>query len=252
VLWTEDGGQTWVNRLAGIQDQLPVGEWGWKIQRLDDQVLFVSLENFSAAAILKSTDDGRTWQRLPVNDPQHNANLEGIGFVDANHGWVGGWGSADFSTGLSSETLDGGSTWRDANEIGRFLNRFRFFGSPVTLGYASGRTVFKYSADQVPRQVTAAAAGGLRLMESVEPVSVTGSVRLPITVPPGAKRLTVRIWDRFGGFVRLLVNERNPTPGRRTVTWDRTDDAALPLGSGHFIWRVTIDRNSESRIVAVR
>jgi hypothetical protein len=89
-------------------------------------------------------------------------------------------------------------------------------------------------------------------MESVEPVSGSGPVQLSITVPPGAGQLTVRIWDRFGAFVRLLVDERNPTPGKRAVTWDRTDDAAQPLGAGSFIWRVTIDRSSESRIVTVR
>jgi photosystem II stability/assembly factor-like uncharacterized protein len=252
VLWTEDGGRTWVDRLAGIRDQLPLGEWGWKIQRLNDQVLFVSLENFSAGAILKSTDGGRTWQRLPVNDPQHNTNLEGIGFVDESHGWVGGWGSADFSAGFSSETLDGGRTWRDANEIGRFLNRFRFFGSPVTVGYASGRTVFKYSADPVPPPHPAVAAAGPRFLDSAEPADAAGVVQFPVTVPAGARRLTVRVWDRFGEQVRTLVDEPDPPPGRRAVPWDRTDDAGRPLAPGGFIWRVTVDGNSESRIVTVR
>jgi hypothetical protein len=32
--------------------------------------------------------------------------------------------------GLSSATTDGGRNWQDANDIGRFINRFRFFGDP--------------------------------------------------------------------------------------------------------------------------
>jgi photosystem II stability/assembly factor-like uncharacterized protein len=145
VLLTEDGGQTWVNRVASIQNQFPPGEWGWKIQFLNDRIGFVSLENFNAGAILKTNDGGNTWTRHSINDPQGNANLEGIGFVDENHGWVGGWGDINFQRLTSSETFDGGLTWRDANEIGKGINRFRFLGNPVTVGFASGRTVYKYS-----------------------------------------------------------------------------------------------------------
>ena len=56
-----------------------------------------------------------------------------------------------FTKGFTSATLDGGNNWRDANDVGLFLNRFRFFGSPVTLGYASGNTIYKYSSDRVPQ-----------------------------------------------------------------------------------------------------
>ena len=133
VLFTEDGGKNWVNRVADIQDEFPLGEWGWKIQFLSDLVGFVSLENFDAGAILKTTDGGLTWQRKEINDPQGNKNLEGIGFIDEDNGWVGGWS-------FSSETSDSGSNWQDANHVGRFINRFRFLGNPVHTGYASGKT----------------------------------------------------------------------------------------------------------------
>ncbi|MCA1670645.1 MAG: hypothetical protein LC799_00045 [Actinobacteria bacterium] len=45
-----------------------------------------------------SEGDGQrqTWFRHLVNDPQGNANLEGIGFVVDNHGWVCGWGDVNF------------------------------------------------------------------------------------------------------------------------------------------------------------
>jgi photosystem II stability/assembly factor-like uncharacterized protein len=237
VLLTEDGGQTWVNRVANIQDQFPPGEWGWKIQFLNDQLGFVSLENFSDAAILKTTDGGQTWKRLKVNDPQGNVNLEGIGFTDEQRGWVGGWGP--------------GSYWQDANEIGRFLNRFRFFGNPVHVGYASGDTVYKYSSEPIPPAIAALAAGPKRgqICNSLEPLVATGSVQFLITIPPNATRLAVYIWDRFGEFVRTLVDEANPSSGTRTLQWDRTDKSGQVLPPGIFIWRVLVDQVTESRLV---
>ena len=253
VLLTEDGGQTWVNRVANIQSQFPPGEWGWKIQFLNDQIGFVSLENFGAGAILKTTDSGQTWTRHAVNDPQGNANLEGIGFVDDNHGWVGGWGDTTFQELSSSETFDGGLTWRDANEIGKAINRFRFFGNPVTIGYASGRTVYKYSSAPVPAALAARATTAQRgkCFDSLEPLQASGSVRVPITVAANSKRLAVWIWDRFGELVRTLVDETNPASGARVLEWDRTDVSGKPLAPGYFIWRVTVDGVSESRLVRV-
>jgi photosystem II stability/assembly factor-like uncharacterized protein len=72
VLATEDGGRTWVNRVAGIHPELRKGEWGWKVQFASPDVGFVSLESFERGAILKTVDGGRTWTRHAVNDPQGN------------------------------------------------------------------------------------------------------------------------------------------------------------------------------------
>ena len=254
VLFTEDGGLTWVDRVAGLRDQFPAGEWGWKISFLDELVGFVSLENFQQGAILTTTDGGVTWTRRQVNDPQQNANLEGIGFVDANHGWVGGWGDANFQRLSSSETLDGGQTWRDANEIGKAINRFRFFGNPVTVGYASGQTVYKYSSEPMPEPMAALASapGPGRILDELEPLEAVGQASLGITVPPHTSKLTVRIWDRFGEQVRTLVDEPEPSAGRRELAWDRTDDSGRPLAPGYFIWRVTTDQRSESRLILVK
>jgi photosystem II stability/assembly factor-like uncharacterized protein len=265
VLFTENGGVTWRNQVANLAGEFPshriaggrvshVGEWGWKIQFLTDQVGFVSLENFYDGAILKTSNRGRTWQRLPVNDPQRNANLEGIGFVDPQHGWVGGWGRERVdpnAPGYSSETIDGGTTWQDANHIGRLLNRFRFFGNPVTVGYASGDTVYKYSDEPVAPAVAEAAAAP-QLLDKAAPVAVDQPIEIGFTTPPGARRLTITVWDRFGAPVRQLVDETDPASGHRSVTWDFTADDGTPLPDGYYIYRVTIDGQAESRIVLNR
>lgn len=252
VLRTEDGGRTWENRVADLKLELPLGEWGWKIQFLDDQNGFVSLENFQAGAILRTDDGGRSWRRLPINDPQANANLEGVGFVDADHGWVGGWGDAAFERRSSSETLDGGLTWRDANEIGRAINRFRFFGRPVAVGYASGETVYKYSAEPPPPVAALAARQKVgRCFADLAPLEAQGEARVSIHVPPGVRKLTVRVWDRFGERVATPMEEDRPAAGERTIVWRRRDDAGKRLPAGIFIWRVTVDAWSESRLVRI-
>ncbi|MGH3872780.1 MAG: YCF48-related protein [Pseudonocardiaceae bacterium] len=250
VLRTEDGGSTWVNKVASLDAQLPLGEWGWKIQFLNDQVGYVALESFARGAILKTTDGGESWTRIDINDPQGNVNLEGVGFVDEATGWVGGWGSAivgDPQAGFSSSTTDGGKTWQDANDIGRFINRFRFFGDPVTVGYASGLTVYRYSAEPVEASRTIAPPEGLRLLDDNTPRRSNAPLRLAVTVPDGAELLMVDVWDRFGEHIHRLVDQPQPTAGPRTVSWDATDQS-LP---GDFLIRVTVDDRSESQIVHI-
>ena len=75
---------------------------------------------------------------------------------------------------------------------------------------------------------------------------------MAMMVPAYAARWTVRIWDRFGEHVRTLVDEANPSAGHRMLSWDRTDDAGRALPPGYFIWRVTVDQTSESRLVLLQ
>jgi photosystem II stability/assembly factor-like uncharacterized protein len=245
VLYTEDGGKTWVNRISNLAATLPKGEWGWKIFFLNDSVRFVSLENFKEGAILKTTDGGQTWSRHVVNDPQHNANLEGIGFVNEQHGWVGGWGTPDFSGGFSSETLDGGSNWRNANDIGRFLNRFRFFHVPKIVGYSSGDTVYKY--DDTPVKPLLAATA-----ERVWTIPVSSrDVEIPYSVDPGDQNLQIDIWDRFGEHLVRLLEQKNPQPGTAVARWNRETTDGQRAPAGFYIYRVSSERSVHSAIFRI-
>ena len=249
VLYTEDGGKTWVNRVADLTFE--PGEWGWKIYFVNENVGYVSLESFDRGAILKTTDGGLTWTRYAINDAQGNANLEGIGFITEDRGWVGGWGNAEFTGGYSSGTTDGGKNWVDANEIGLFINRFRFLGNPVTVGYACGRTVYKYNRDDdpaaaVPELSTAALATESRMIKTSRLQRFENSVELDIEIPEGVKHAWLHIWNRFGLEVRLLLNEDNPSAGDRKLLWDGLDDNGNPVPAGIYIFRLTVDDNSDS------
>ena len=249
VLYTEDGGNTWVNRVANLTFE--PGEWGWKIYFVNQNVGYVSLESFNRGAVLKTTDGGQTWIRLPINDPQGNVNLEGVGFITEDRGWVGGWGSADFTAGYSSETVDGGITWVDANHIGRFINRFRFIGDPVTVGYACGRTVYKYNPEgdpvvTLPRLTDGDLTPTDKILKTLSLQRFENTVEFDIVVPEGSKHAWLHIWNRFGAEVRLLLNEANPTPGARTLIWDGLDDSGQVVATGIYIFRLTVDNTADS------
>ncbi len=249
VLYTEDGGSTWVNRVADISSSFPLGEWGWKIFFLNENIGFVSLESDTKGAIVKTIDGGKTWIRLPINDPQGNANLEGVGFANENLGWVGGWGDENFQGGYSSETKDGGENWEDANQIGKFINRFRFFGNPVTVGYASGETIYKYSTAPVAAALEQRVAPSLRFLATNAPAKCDRSVNIEYTLPENVQTVRINIWNQFGAHVRQLIEEINPSAGQKSVVWDGKNDAEESLPPGIFIYRLTVDGNAESRVI---
>jgi photosystem II stability/assembly factor-like uncharacterized protein len=250
VLFTGDGGKTWENRLQNSGIDFPSGEWGWKIQFLNPQLGFVSLENDTAAAILKTTDGGQSWKRIPITDPQKNVELEGIGFIDEKTGWVGGWGHGFFSgspDGTTSGTTDGGATWFDANDVGRFINRFRFFpGSQPIAGYASGGTIYQCVIAE------AAALARLALAPRVPEPQIPlawDSLEVKAQVPDGAKQLTITMFDPRQTLVKVLAEERPPRTGARTFGWDFKTDDGVDTGTGHFMYRVAIDGNATTGMV---
>jgi photosystem II stability/assembly factor-like uncharacterized protein len=244
VLHTKDGGRTWENTVANIRKQFPRGEWGWKIQALGDGTMFVSLENLRDGALLRSDDGGKSWRRFRINDRNRNSNLEGIGFLDRDRGWVGGWGDLEFGGGYTSRTSDGGNNWDNADDVGLRLNRFRFIGNPVRVAFASGDTVYKFT-DKPPVHAMAAtvAEAGAELLKGET------SVTIPFEVPANAKRLKVDVWERFGRHVRRLVDEQNPARGLRSVPWDFLDANGADVAVGGYIARVTLDGQSSSVLV---
>ncbi|TAY61122.1 WD40/YVTN/BNR-like repeat-containing protein [Rhizobium leguminosarum] len=239
VLYTSDGGKTWENKVQNSGIKFPTGEWGWKIQFLNPEVGFVSLENDTAAAILKTSDGGETWRRIPITDPQRNVELEGIGFINEQVGWVGGWGhgfTAGDPQGTTSGTTDGGETWFDANGVGRFINRFRFTNTEPVIAYASGGTIYKCTLEE-DKSVLGAAA------PVVEPPIPEVWDRLDIVahVPESARQLTVTVFDPRQTLVKVVADEKSPEPGPRTFAWNFQTDDGVDAGTGHFMYRIFID-----------
>lgn len=142
VLFTSDGGDTWVERFSGTGDR----QWCWKIYFPSDSIGYIAVEkaiylsNGTPTPFLKTTDGGVTWAEkdfLPGPFDQ-----EGIGFINDNTGWLGGWGTNE--NGPTYKTTDGGDSWV-LDDWSRNFNRFRFVNDSVS--YAVGKTVYKFSKD---------------------------------------------------------------------------------------------------------
>ena len=267
VLYTEDGGKTWTNKVACMD--FSCGEWGWKIDFVNEQVGFVSLENFIEANILRTLDGGQTWEKFKVNDRRPtrfgvevtNANLEGIGFIDKEFGWVGGWGNDKFIGTYNSVTQDGGRTWRaedyavnsrgqPVGDVRLNVNRFRFFGTPVSAGYCSGKKVYKLVVnDQAAVRAAGLAAMARAAVKTTFDISAEPTekgLRIHYTVPEKAGRVQLGLWNQFAFHFRTLVDEKDVEPGAKTVEWDGTDDDGRQRRPGAVICRLTIDGRTES------
>jgi photosystem II stability/assembly factor-like uncharacterized protein len=144
VLKTTDGGATW--RTVFTNDA-GLG-WAWKIFVVSANVIYVSVESDDDTyRVLKSVDGGETWavEIVATGQPTGTSNtgfpaggLQGIGFLDANVGWVGG-----FFTGMFA-TTNGGASWSPVTTTSAYINRYRPAGS--TLFTAGTQGILRYDA----------------------------------------------------------------------------------------------------------
>jgi hypothetical protein len=146
---------------------------------------------------------------------------------------------------FTSATVDGGATWDNANEVGFRINRFRFVGDPLQVGYASGETVYKFT-DQPDDAMLPAAMESDKARADIE-----GDVAVSIVfaVRGGIRDLRVDLWERFGRHVVTLLQESSPALGQRTVEWDFLDSSGRLVPIGAYVLRVTTDDISWSAIV---
>jgi photosystem II stability/assembly factor-like uncharacterized protein len=135
ILKTSDGGKHW--RTVFTHD----GGRGfaWKIWPINATLIYASLQSQDGIyRMAKSTDGGDTWEVVIVaKDQPPGIGVQGIGFLDANHGFIGG-----FFFGMW-ETTDGGTTWNRIQAQDRLINRFEKVGG-VMYSASSSRGVLRY------------------------------------------------------------------------------------------------------------
>ncbi len=230
VLFTSDGGNTWVNRVTTP----PRGQWGWKISFPDRLNGFVSLEKINSSPVyfLKTTDGGETWtEKVFLNI---FADEEGIGFINANTGWIGGW---FFNT---YKTTDGGESW-NMDPWSFNLNRIRVISD--TLAYAVGRGVYKFSRDSIV---------GINSVNNIVPERYilyqnypnpfNPVTKIKFDIPSNVKRQTSNVklivYDVVGKEVQILVNQKL-SPGSYDVEFDGSNFSSgiyfYKLEAGNFI-----------------
>lgn len=240
VLATSDGGLTWQTRYNSNR---PGAEWCWKISFPTPSVGYVSIErqdNLAPRYVLKTSNGGQNWTEVPF---VNGYDEEGIGFATPGHGWVGGW------TGATYETNDDGASWHPAG-FGLFVNRFRFL-SPA-LGYAVGRTVYKYTSDplDVVDDLRDEHSRTLTLSQN-RPNPVTTFTRIPFTLGVEA-HVRVTIADVQGRTLLTLFDGTRPA-GRAELTWDLRDRNGNVVGTGVYWYRIeTATQNATRKMLVVR
>jgi photosystem II stability/assembly factor-like uncharacterized protein len=116
ILKTTDGGRTW----RSVYRSARRGEILWKASFPTPRVGYATVQNDDATnrqqRVVKTTDGGEHWTELPLVADARAEEL-GIGFVTAEHGWVG-------TAAGGFETRDGGHTWRPS-PLARSANKIR-------------------------------------------------------------------------------------------------------------------------------
>ncbi len=234
ILFTEDGGDTWEQRFVSSR----TGEWAWKITFPTRNVGYVSLQRNSQTPIffLKTTDGGETWQEMLFSSSYYF--VQGIGFATENLGWIGG--NSSFPTFVTS---DGGQTWSSA-EFGVRVNRLRFLSD--SLGYAAGRSVYKYdlrTPTGTEETLTIPGDGGLQL-DRVFPNPSRGSVTVRYTLAAPSE-VRVDVVDVLGRRIRSLQSGRRAA-GTHEVKWDRKSNNGSAVASGVYLFSVETARSHAS------
>lgn len=224
VLFTSNGGASFTTVFKSTR----TAEWGWKISFINRLTGFVSVESLNRAVILKTTNAGLNWTDRVFTTTR---DLEGIGFINENTGWVGGW------AGPTYMTTNSGINWTQV-PWGYHLNRFRIIND--TLAYALGRNIHKYTAEIVAVQQISGEIPERVYLRQNYPNPFNPETRIHYEVrQTGIISLTV--YDALGNEIETLVNGKK-TPGIYSVVFK-----ASSLPSGIYLYKLSIGDYSDTR-----
>lgn len=204
ILKTTDGGATW----STIYNGTIAGEYVWKLQILSNNsnVIFGSIEAVAPnpGKLLKSSDGGVTW--VAKNAPE--SEIQAVGFVDENHGWMGG-----HDTGFY-ETFDAGDTWTNTT-VGSNLNRIFFVNNNVA--YACGTTIYKMTnnltVNPFPEQAR------IPLTVRIAPNPIKDKLNLEIDFR-GNDHLVLGLYSATGQYLKQLKLDEIESASTKSYTFD--------------------------------
>lgn len=225
ILKTTDGGTTWTTLYNGTI----AGEYAWKLQVLsgNTNVIFGSVESVAPnmGKLVRSTDGGQNWT---VKNFPNDDDVQAVGFVSENHGWMGG-----HDTGFY-ETTDGGDTWTNTG-VGSNLNRIYFVNN--TVAYASGTGIYKMSTtlsttdfQEHPR---------VPLNVRVAPTPIKDKLHLEVDFL-GSDHLVLELYSITGQLIKQLTLDLIESAGTKKYSFD------FPYAKGVYILNLHTNTGRQS------
>ena len=223
VLRTLDGGNTWTK----VFSDTTIGGRIWKIQFVDSMFGVGSVEPgyHDTVAMIKTIDGGNTWQLISVG---HNTpwtfgwGTQGIGFLNRNKGWLGGYYNGMF------ETNDGGITW-DSISINEECDRFFLVDSTF---YVSANKVYKYSSNHNPgTESVPNAPTFIHKLYPIKPNPSNGDVQIEFDINIHQTNVVLEVVNTDGRRAYPVMNGYLK-PGHYSYKWD---GANAPNGN-YIIW----------------
>lgn len=228
ILYTTNGGQSWSIKYENTQPS----EYCWKIQRVTKLIYYAAIEDLTSVPpkILKSIDGGMTWKAYQVSSTPYN--IEGIGFINPLHGWVGG------GPGWSFESRNGGLTW-DTVHVCPLMNRV--FKVNDTMMLASGDRIWKYKSDGFYPDVPAARYAWLKIHPN--PVKNIFTIYASVSVPT---RVVLQLHDASGTRVKIIDNSEKPKGSYQYYV----DAKSMPPGIYFLVLKTHEDKVIEKIMVS--
>lgn len=203
ILKTTDGGTTW-NTVLNTNTN---GDYVWKLQVLNSNqnVIFGAVEGTSPnpGRLAKSIDGGVNW----TFNLAPETIVQAVGFLDENHGWMGG-----HTTGFY-ETTNGGATWTNTG-VGSNLNRIFFVGNTA---YAGGTTVYKMSSLLSSIDFTEHNRTPLNIKVSPNPLVDKLNIEIEFTAED---HMVIDLYDNTGKLVKHLSKEEITNIGVKKYNFD--------------------------------
>lgn len=224
ILKTIDGGITWTN----ILNTSIAGEYVWKLQQLasNPSVMFGSVSSVSPfqGKLIKSVDNGVNWTSKNVPD----TNVQAVGFITENHGWMGGHGSGFL------ETFDSGTTWNVTN-FGNRLNRIIFVNNATA--YTCGERIYKLSSSLNTTSFSEQVYKPLEV--SVNPNPIIDKLNIEIEFL-GADNLLLELYSMEGKLLQKMITDRTKIAIKKNYSFD----FQYPKGTYILNFHTNADRQS--------
>lgn len=136
ILKTMDKGRSW---RPVYKDDSGRG-FVWKLFPVSEKLIFAALQSQDRRyRIAKTRDGGEHWETITVATGQpRGIRVQGIGFLDANTGWIGGYFQGMYAT------KNGGLTWTEVVMPDAMINRYEKVGKSVFT--AGSRGILRYAS----------------------------------------------------------------------------------------------------------